>query len=118
MRDVLGDLPLVVFDATGHRESMEQAFALPAQGGTLVFVGLVQGDVTFRDPDFHRRELTLLASRNALPGDFAHVIATLEAGRLDVRPWITHRAALDEVPARFPQWATPEAGVVKAIIEV
>jgi 2-desacetyl-2-hydroxyethyl bacteriochlorophyllide A dehydrogenase len=118
VRDVFGgELPLLVFDATGHRGSMEQAFALPAHGGTLVFVGLVQGDVSFRDPDFHRRELTLLASRNALPADFAQVIATLETGRLDVRPWITHRAALADVPASFPQWTAPEAGVVKAMIE-
>ncbi len=118
VRDLFGELPLVVFDATGHRESMEQAFGLVGQGGTLVFVGLVQGDLMFRDQEFHRRELTLLASRNALPGDFAHVIATLEAGRLDLRPWITHRAALAQVPAAFPSWTTPEAGVVKAIIEV
>ena len=116
--DALGGLPLLVFDATGNRESMEASFALPAHGGTLVFVGLVQADVAFRDPDFHRRELTLLASRNALPGDFAHVLATLECGRLDVRQWITHRATLDEVPSRFPEWVSPAAGVVKAIIEV
>jgi threonine dehydrogenase-like Zn-dependent dehydrogenase len=116
--DALGGLPLVVFDATGNRESMEASFTLPAHGGTLAFVGLVQADVTFRDPDFHRRELTLLASRNALPGDFAHVLAILESGRLDVRPWITHRAALDDVPEHFPRWLSPEAGVVKAIIEV
>jgi 2-desacetyl-2-hydroxyethyl bacteriochlorophyllide A dehydrogenase len=118
VRDVFGELPLVVFDATGHRGSMELAFALPAHGGTLVFVGLVQADVSFRDPDFHRRELTLLASRNALPADFAHVLATLETGRLDVAPWITHRAALDEVPSVFPEWTSPEAGVVKAMIAV
>jgi 2-desacetyl-2-hydroxyethyl bacteriochlorophyllide A dehydrogenase len=118
VRDALGTLPLFVFDATGNRESMEASFALPAHGGTLVFVGLVQADVSFHDPDFHRRELTLLASRNALPADFAHVLATLESGRLDVRPWITHRAALDDVPSRFPQWLSPEAGLVKAIIEV
>jgi 2-desacetyl-2-hydroxyethyl bacteriochlorophyllide A dehydrogenase len=117
VRDGLGELPLIVFDATGHRGSMEQAFAFPGNGGTLVFVGLVQGDVTFRDPDFHRRELTVLASRNALPEDFAHVIATLEAGRLDVAPWITHRAPLEEVPSLFPQWTSPDAGVVKAMIE-
>jgi 2-desacetyl-2-hydroxyethyl bacteriochlorophyllide A dehydrogenase len=117
-RDLLGEEPLVVFDATGHKGSMEGAFGMPANGGTLVLVGLVQADVTFRDPDFHRRELTLLASRNALPADFAQVIATLETGGLDVRPWITHRAALDDVPAIFPEWTSPEAGVVKAMIEV
>jgi 2-desacetyl-2-hydroxyethyl bacteriochlorophyllide A dehydrogenase len=118
VRDALGTLPLIVFDATGNGESMEASFALPTHGGTLVFVGLVQADVTFRDPDFHRRELTLLASRNALPADFAHVLATLESGRLDVRQWITHRAALDDVPEHFTEWVSPESGVVKAMIEV
>jgi threonine dehydrogenase-like Zn-dependent dehydrogenase len=97
---------------------MEASFTLPSHGGTLVFVGLVQADVTFRDPDFHRRELTLLASRNALPADFAHVLAALESGRLDLRPWITHRAAFDDVLEHFPRWVSPEAGVVKAMIEV
>jgi 2-desacetyl-2-hydroxyethyl bacteriochlorophyllide A dehydrogenase len=118
VRGESGDLPLIVFDATGNRESMEASFALAAHGGTLVFVGLVQADITFRDPDFHRRELTLLASRNALAGDFAHVLATLESGRLDVRPWITHRTTLDDVPSQFPRWVSPESGVVKAMIEV
>jgi 2-desacetyl-2-hydroxyethyl bacteriochlorophyllide A dehydrogenase len=118
VRGEFGDLPVIVFDATGNRESMEASFALTAHGGTLVFVGLVQADITFRDPDFHRRELTLLASRNALPGDFAHVLAILESGRLDVRPWITHRATLDDVPSQFRLWVSPESGVVKAMIEV
>jgi 2-desacetyl-2-hydroxyethyl bacteriochlorophyllide A dehydrogenase len=117
LRDVFGELPTTVFDATGHAGSMEQAFSLVAHGGTLVFVGLVQAGITFRDPEFHRRELTLLASRNALPADFAHVIATLEAGGVDVHPWVTHRAALGEVPSMFPDWTRPECGVVKAMIE-
>jgi 2-desacetyl-2-hydroxyethyl bacteriochlorophyllide A dehydrogenase len=117
-REAFGELPLVVFDATGHRGSMEQSFTLAAHGGVVVFVGLVQDDVTFRDPDFHRRELTLLGSRNALPSDFAHVIAALETGRVDVRPWVTHRAALEDVPHVFPGWTVPEAGVVKAMIDV
>jgi len=118
VRDVLGQPPFLVFDATGHQGSMQQSFLLPVHGGTLVFVGLVQADITFWDPDFHRRELALLASRNALPADFAHVLATLEHARLDVSAWVTHRAALAEVPARFHEWTTPEAGVIKAIIEV
>ena len=59
-------LPTVVFDATGNAASMMKSFNLRgANGGKLVFVGLFQGDVTFNDPEFHRRELTLLASRNA-----------------------------------------------------
>jgi threonine dehydrogenase-like Zn-dependent dehydrogenase len=65
-----GEMPIAVFDATGNRESMQAAFSFPAHGGRLVFVGLFQGEVTFDDPNFHRRELTLLSSRNATPDDF------------------------------------------------
>jgi threonine dehydrogenase-like Zn-dependent dehydrogenase len=118
VRQALGEPPLVVFDATGNRASMDRAFELPAHGGTLVFVGLVQGTLTFADPEFHRRELTVLASRNALPSDFAHVIATLEAGRVDVRSWISHRAPLANVPDGFRDWTSPSSRVVKAIVEV
>jgi 2-desacetyl-2-hydroxyethyl bacteriochlorophyllide A dehydrogenase len=112
------ELPPIVIDATGHAASMEAAFRLVAHGGRLVFVGLVQSQVSFDDPDFHRRELTVLASRNALPEDFRAVIEDMEAGRVDAHPWITHRAALEELPARFPSWTDPANGVVKAIAEL
>jgi 2-desacetyl-2-hydroxyethyl bacteriochlorophyllide A dehydrogenase len=112
-----GDLPTAVFDATGNPASMASAFNLPAPGGRLVFVGLFQGDVAFNDPNFHRRELALLASRNALPGDFTRIIRLIEAGRIDTSPWITHRAPLSGVVAEFPAWTRPETGVIKAMIE-
>lgn len=113
-----GDLPTAVFDATGNPKSMMEAFHFPAQGGRLVFVGLFQGDVTFNDPNFHKRELTVMGSRNALPTDFTRIISLIEAGRLDTGPWITHRAPLDGVIADFPSWVLPETGVIKAMIEV
>lgn len=113
-----GDLPTAVFDATGNPKSMAGAFAFPAHGGRLVFVGLFPGEVTFDDPNFHRRELSLLASRNALPGDFSRIINLIENDRIDTTPWITHRAPFAEVPAVFPHWTSPESGVLKAMIEV
>jgi 2-desacetyl-2-hydroxyethyl bacteriochlorophyllide A dehydrogenase len=112
-----GDLPTAVFDATGNPGSMASAFELPAQGGRLVFVGLFQGDVTFSDPNFHRRELTLLASRNAQSADFARIVGLIEAGRIDTAPWITHRASLAAMPKEFPAWSRPETGVIKAMVE-
>jgi 2-desacetyl-2-hydroxyethyl bacteriochlorophyllide A dehydrogenase len=113
-----GDMPTAVFDATGSPKSMASSFDLPAPGGRLVFVGLFQGDVTFNDPSFHRRELTLMGSRNALPEDFRRIIRLIEAGRIDTTPWITHRARLGEVVERFPSWTLAETGVIKAMIEV
>jgi 2-desacetyl-2-hydroxyethyl bacteriochlorophyllide A dehydrogenase len=113
-----GDLPTVVFDATGNPQSMMAAFKYPANGGRLVFVGLFQGDVTFNDPEFHRRELTILASRNARSEDFTRIIGLVESGRIDTDPWITHRASFAEVITEFPRWTRPETGVLKAVIEV
>jgi 2-desacetyl-2-hydroxyethyl bacteriochlorophyllide A dehydrogenase len=110
------DLPTVVFDATGNAQSMMKAFQYTAHGGKLVFAGLFQGDVTFNDPDFHRRELTLMASRNATAQDFNTVIHALETEQIKIASWITHHAAPADLPDIFPSWLEPSSGVVKAMI--
>jgi len=81
-----GALYPVVFDATGSPKSMCNAFNYVAHTGRLVFVGIVVNEVSFSDPLFHRREMTLFASRNALPGDFDRIIKLIEDGKIDTRP--------------------------------
>ena len=110
-----GQFADAVFDATGNRESMQACFHYITHGGRIVFVGLLPGGIVFDDPNFHRRETTLLASRNSC-GDFPRIIEAIEDGRLDTSPWITHRMALSEVPARFEQLKSA-TGLVKAIID-
>ena len=111
-----GDMPTLVFDATGNAKSMERAFEYVAHGGKLVLVGLVQDDITFHDPYFHSHELTLLSSRNATGSDFAWVIENLEKGTINLTPWITHQASPEELAQVFPSWLEPETGVVKAML--
>jgi alcohol dehydrogenase len=113
-----GHLPDVVIDATGNNASMSSAFGYVAHGGRLVFVGITTDEVRFRHPVFHKPEGTLLCSRNALPEDFTRIIGLIEGGRIDTRPWITHRAAFEEVIDVFPSYTRPETGVIKAVIEV
>ena len=112
-----GDLPTTVFDATGSPKSMMQAVQYAANGGKLVYVSLVQADITFRDSELHRRELTLIRSRNAMAADFLWAMQMVEDGRIDLAPWITHRALADRMVAEFPGWLDPERGVVKAVVE-
>ena len=112
-----GELPTAVFDATGSARSMMQAFTYPAHGGKLIFVGHIPDDITFHDPDFHQRELTLLASRNATHADFDWSIELLEAGQINLSPWITHRASPEAIITDFAGWLDPEQGVVKAMLE-
>jgi 2-desacetyl-2-hydroxyethyl bacteriochlorophyllide A dehydrogenase len=106
----------VVFDATGNVASMEASFERVEHGGRLVFVGLVLGAVKFDDPLFHRREITLLASRNSCD-DFPRIMGLIESGKIDTRPWITHRLGLAEVPAGFAG-LRQEPELVKAMVEV
>jgi 2-desacetyl-2-hydroxyethyl bacteriochlorophyllide A dehydrogenase len=113
-----GHLFDVVIDATGNNRSMSSAFGYIAHGGRLVFVGITTDEVTFRHPVFHKTEGTLLCSRNALPEDFDTIIRLIEDGRIDTRPWITHRASFDEVIDVFPSYTNPDTGVIKAIIEM
>ena len=113
-----GQLYPVVFDATGNTKSMCGAFEYVAFTGRIVFVGIVTDPVSFPDPLFHRREMTVVASRNALPRDFARIIHLIEEGRIDTRPWITHRTDFAGLIDRFPSYTKPETGVIKAMVEV
>src|SRR5262249_32356909 len=119
LRDLTdGHLPDAVIDATGHSGSMSSAFGYVTHGGRLGFVGLTTDEVRFRHPALHKAHGTLLCSRNALPGDFTRIIGLIEEGRLDTRPWITHRAAFDDLIDLFPSYTRPETGVIKAVVEV
>jgi 2-desacetyl-2-hydroxyethyl bacteriochlorophyllide A dehydrogenase len=113
-----GHLPDVVIDATGNSGSMSNAFGYIAHGGRLVFVGISTDEVRFRHPVFHRPEGTLLCSRNALRDDFSRIIELIEEGRIDTRPWITHRTGFEELIDVFPSYTRAETGVIKAVVEV
>jgi alcohol dehydrogenase len=109
----------LVVDATGSAASMANALRLCSFGGRLVYVGITQGEVTFpHAPVMHRRELTILASRNALSRDFSRIIGLIEDGTIDTRPWITHRFSFAELPAAFPRLLSPASGVIKAVVEM
>ncbi len=114
-----GALAQVVIDATGSHQSMGHALSYCGFTGRLVYVGITQQEIAFpHAPVMHRRELTLLASRNALPPDFTRIIKLIEDGGIDTRPWITHHASFDEMIAVFPAWLKPESAVIKAVMHV
>jgi 2-desacetyl-2-hydroxyethyl bacteriochlorophyllide A dehydrogenase len=108
----------LVFDATGNRASMEGAFRHVAHGGTLVLVSIVSENITFSDPEFHKREMTVMGSRNATRADFEHVIAAIEAGRVPLDRLITHRTSLAGAIIDLPRWTTQKTGLVKALVEI
>ncbi|RJT40258.1 zinc-binding alcohol dehydrogenase family protein [Mesorhizobium waimense] len=108
----------VVFDATGNTKSVQSAFAHVAHGGTLVLVSVVKDDISFSDPEFHKREMTLVGSRNALKADFDHVAASIRNGAVPMAKLVTHRTTLGQAPLDLARWAQQKSGLIKAVIEV
>lgn len=114
-----GQFADVVVDATGHNESMSRCFEYASFAGRVVYVGITSKELTFpHAPLVHRRELTIMASRNALSADFGRIIQLIETGRIHTAPWLTHRADFADVPRVFPEWLRPEARVIKACVAV
>ena len=113
-----GDMPTVVIDATGSQRAILTAFQYLAHGGRFVLVGLQKGDITFSHPEFHKREATLMSSRNATRADFEHVVAAMKRGEVRPTTYITHRVSFADVKAEFAQWLDPATGVIKAMVEL
>tara|TARA_R110001583_G_scaffold190429_1_gene354677 strand:+ start:1646 stop:2656 length:1011 start_codon:yes stop_codon:yes gene_type:complete len=112
------EFPMTVFDATGNPKAMQSCFRWVSHGGTLILVSVVKADIQFSDPEFHKREMTLMGSRNATKEDFEHVIKCLREGSVTVSSMITHRGSLLDLPTLLPLWSKSESGVIKALIEV
>lgn len=86
-----GSLALKVIDATGNPHAMNNSVNLIRHGGSIVFVGLFKGDLQFSDPEFHKKETTMMGSRNATPEDFAKVGQLMAEGKLTADMMLTHR---------------------------
>jgi len=113
-----GDMPTVVIDATGSLKAINNAFQYLGHGGRYVLIGLQKGDISFNHPEFHKRESTLMSSRNATREDFELVISSIRNKHIEPLKFITHRVAFDELAAVFPSYNKPETGVIKAMVTI
>ena len=113
-----GDWPEVVVDATGNVFAITNAFNYMSHGGRYVLVGLQKGDICFSHPEFHKRESTLMSSRNATRFDFEYVIQCIKQGLVNPSNYITHRTSFLQVQEEFPSWLNPASGVIKAVVEL
>lgn len=113
-----GDMPTVIIDATGSLKAINNAFQYLAHGGRYVLVGLQKGDISFSHPEFHKREATLMSSRNATRADFEHVIDSMKSGFVNPTNYISHRVNFEQVKEQFSSWLDPVNGVIKAMAEM
>ncbi|HTE31395.1 MAG TPA: zinc-binding dehydrogenase, partial [Chryseolinea sp.] len=118
IRDITGgDMIDVVFDATGNLAAINNAFQYMAHGGRFVLVGLQKGSISVSHPEFHKREATLMSSRNATKEDFQRVITTLREGRVKAESYITHHLPFDGLKDSFTSLLNPASQVIKALVD-
>lgn len=110
------DMPTVIIDASGNQKAINNAFQYLGHGGRFVLIGLQKGEIQFMHPEFHKRESTLMSSRNATREDFQHAITCIKKGLIHPLHYLTHRVQFDEVIEQFESWLKPQTGVIKAII--
>ncbi|MEZ6076443.1 MAG: zinc-binding dehydrogenase [Pirellulaceae bacterium] len=76
-----GDKYVVVSDATGNQHSMSSALQYVSHSGSLVFVGITTGEVTFKHPLLHKPEMSLKGSRMPCPPTSRGSLDSLKTGR-------------------------------------
>jgi len=119
IKEITGnEMPTVVIDATGNQKAINTALQYLAHGGRFVLIGLQKETINFSHPEFHKRETTLMSSRNATRKDFEHVMNTMKKRLVNPATYITHRAKFDEVKDLFETWLNPATEVIKAMVEL
>jgi 2-desacetyl-2-hydroxyethyl bacteriochlorophyllide A dehydrogenase len=111
-----GDMPTVVIDATGNLNAINNAFQYLAHTGRYVLIGLQKGEILVSHPEFHKREATLMSSRNATKADFSYVLSCIQNGSIHPSQFITHHIPFAEVKDQF-KTVTTDGSLIKALIE-
>ncbi|ORM61718.1 galactonate oxidoreductase [Pantoea rodasii] len=111
-----GRLAAKVIDATGSPAAMNGAVKLIRHGGTIVFVGLHKGDLVIPDIEFHKREATLMGSRNATREDFAKVSELMASGLLRADIMLNRHYAFSTLVETFESEVINNRELIKGVI--
>ncbi|MGF7483584.1 zinc-binding alcohol dehydrogenase family protein [Providencia sp. SP181] len=111
-----GALPLKVIDATGNPHAMNNAINLIRHSGTIVFVGLFKGNLQFPDPDFHKKETTMMGSRNATLEDFAKVGRLMSESKLNAQMMLTHHYPFFTLAEHYETEVINNRELIKGVI--
>jgi 2-desacetyl-2-hydroxyethyl bacteriochlorophyllide A dehydrogenase len=107
----------IVIDATGNKKSIQQQLTFLGHGGKWILIGLQREDLHINHPEFHKRETTLMSSRNATKHDFEQVMKKIDKKEIDPALLITHTLDFKEVVNSFSTFIGDQT-LIKGIIKV
>lgn len=97
-----------VIEGTGHSAALESCLKAVKAAGSVVLMGNPQGEIVMSQNTYWyilRKELTLLGTWNSsygeLKNDWKESVKALSAGKLNVKPLITHKYPLSECNTAF-----------------
>lgn len=109
----------VAIEALGLQQTFESALRVLRPGGTLSSLGVYSGHLTLPLDAFaaglgdHKVVTTLCPGGHER---MRRLMSTLEHGRLDLRPLVTHRFSLDRIVEAYELFAAQRDGVLKVAI--
>ncbi|MEM9630881.1 MAG: zinc-binding alcohol dehydrogenase family protein [Pseudomonadota bacterium] len=106
----------VIFDATGNVRAIEAGFPLLAHGSRYVLVSVVKEQISFEDPEFHKRETQIIGSRNATRQDFETVMKAIRDGSIDTDALCSTKIPFANFQVAFGELANDRETLIKAVV--
>jgi threonine dehydrogenase-like Zn-dependent dehydrogenase len=108
-RKIDGLRPLVIFEAVGVPGMINEAMRVAPRHARILVVGACMQQDHMYPMLGIGRELNIQFVLAYEPAEFNHALMAIADGRVDLKPWITGRVGIDDVPQAFTDLANPEA---------
>ncbi len=109
----------VAIEALGTQATFSAALRVLRPGGTLSSLGVYSSDLSVPLGPFGAGLADLTIVTTLCPGGkerMRRLMAVIEAGRIDMKPLVTHRFKLDDIEAAYDLFSHQRDGVLKVAI--
>ena len=96
---------------------MQQQLNYLGHGGKWILIGLQKEELNISHPEFHKREATLMSSRNATKEDFQEVLNKINDKKIDASILMSHTLLFEEIMDHFLE-TIKDPNLIKGIIKV
>lgn len=110
--------PDVIIEAVGTPATFRAAVEEVSFTGRVVYIGYAKEPVSYESRLFVQKELDVVGSRNAQPGDFRAVIRLLEAKRFPVDEAVSMIVPLEEGPNALRSWSENPSRFTKILVSL
>lgn len=101
----------VCFECSGHPQAALSAIDTSREGGDVVLVGIVKGELPITMVKVQRTERTLIGCQRSLMEDFEEALRFIQEGKMQVKPLISQVRPVADTQQAFEDVVNQRAGV-------